>query len=486
MIDLAVLAAQPGAAPTDVGLYLDGGLRDGSGPLIDLVSRLDGRVMATVHSASPDDVADAYSTAHDAQRRWARSAPAVRADIFSKAAQLFRDRAAVIGSLISDEMGKPIGEARTEVTKGAAILEYYAQAPYRALGEVYVTDTGEDVTVFDEPLGVVALITPWNFPFTLPMRKIAASLATGNAAVFKPATNASLCGLAIAQTMSDAGLPAGVLNVVIGKSSLIEQALFTDRRLAGVSLTGSYPTAAAIRRVLPVEIPYQAELGGKNPLLIWSDADVGQALEIITASSFRNNGQICTSCGRLLVHTDIAAPMLEALRSSIGARPQVSVDGEHGIMSSAAEDRQIRDLLDRSAGSIVETIRSPWDPERLAPTVLVDPSSDEVLREEIFGPVITFETVSSLDEAIAKANDVSYGLTAGIVTNDLTVAQQFWAASSAGTVKVNAPLTGTPYHVPLEGFGQSGVGAGEGGSSSIHFFTRRKAVHMRRPPHVAG
>jgi alpha-ketoglutaric semialdehyde dehydrogenase len=471
----------PGQEPARLGIHIDGGRRPGRGPELDLVSRLDGRVLATVASASPEDVADAYAGAAAAQIGWSRTAPATRAELLMRAAVLFRERAGEIGAIISEEMGKPIGEARTEVSKGAAILDYWAQVPYRSHGDYYATDTGEDVMVFEEPLGVVALITPWNFPFTLPMRKIAAALATGNASVFKPATNSSVCGLAIAETFADAGLPPGLVQVVIGRSSLIESALFTDSNLSGVSLTGSYPTAAAIRRVLPVEIPFQAELGGKNPLVIWSDADVEQALEIIAASSFRNNGQICTSCGRLLVHTDIAPRLLEALRSSVSSRQASTYDGEYGIMSSESEDRQIRELIERNGGQVAEIIAPGWSPDRMPPTVLVEPRAHEILTEEIFGPVITFEVVSDIDDAIAKANSVSYGLTAGIVTSDLTVAQRFWKASSAGTVKINAPLTGTPFHVPLEGFGQSGVGAGEGGSASTHFFTRRKAVHLRRP-----
>ncbi len=468
--------------PQQHGLFIAGRTIGGTGPSISLTSRRDGRVLAQVASAAAADVATAYECAAQAQRAWARTTPAARAEVLGRAAQLFRQRADELGEVISDEMGKPLGEARTEVSKGAAILDYYAQSGYRSIGDMYVTDTGEDVMVFEEPLGVVALITPWNFPFTLPMRKIAASLATGNAAVFKPATNSALIGLAIAATMHEAGLPPGLLNVIIGRSSVIEHELFTNRHLAGVSLTGSYPTAAAIRRTLPVEIPFQAELGGKNPLVIWSDADLNQALDVIAASSFRNNGQICTSCGRLLVHQDVAPAVLEALRGLIEARPLVTPDGEYGIMSSDSEDSSIRAVLAEHVTSMDEVLSSPWPTDRMPPTVLVNPTSSAVLEDEIFGPVITFETFIDLDDALDKANAVSYGLTAGIVTRDLAVAQRFWQESTAGTVKVNAPLTGTPFHTPLEGFGTSGVGAGEGGGASINFFTRRKAVHMRRPP----
>lgn len=477
----SLILPSPGApSVSHFGIYVNGEVRAGSGPQIDLISRIDGSQLGVVFSAGPSDVAAAYTNAVEAQSSWRSTTPAKRAEIFQRAAILFRQRANELGPIISAEMGKPVGEARTEVEKGAAILDYYAQSGYRSSGDFYTTDSGEDVMVFEEPLGTVALITPWNFPFTLPMRKIAASLAVGNTAVFKPATNGSICGLVMAQTLSEAGLPRGVLNVVIGKSQVIEQALLKDPHLNGVSLTGSYETAAHIRSLIPVEVPFQAELGGKNALLVWSDANLDEALEIVKASSFRNNGQICTSCGRLLVHRDVAKEFLEKVTTSIASTKMETADGSYGIMSSKGEHEKITDLLDRNAGGYSEVVTAPWEAERLGPTVIVDPKPGELVNEEIFGPVITFEVIDSIDEAISKANSTHYGLTAGIVTRDLVVAQKFWAASTAGTVKVNAPLTGAPFHVPMEGWGHSGAGDGEGGTSSIHFFTRRKAVHIRR------
>lgn len=481
LIKSLVLPSPDTSSISHFGIYVNGEVRAGSGPQIKLVSRVDGSQLGVVLSASASDVTDAYTNAVAAQSSWRLTTPAKRSEIFQRTAILFRERAGDLGQIISAEMGKPIGEARTEVEKGAAILDYYSQAGYRSSGDFYSTDSGEDVMVFEEPLGTVALITPWNFPFTLPMRKIAASLAVGNTAVFKPATNASLCSLIMAQTLSEAGLPKGVLNVIIGKSQIIEQALFKDPRLNGVSLTGSYETAAHIRNLIPVEVPFQAELGGKNALIVWSDANLDVALEIVKASSFRNNGQICTSCGRLLVHRDVAKEFLEKVTVSIKSTKMETTDGSYGIMSSKGEHEKITNLLDRNTAGYSEVITAPWEAGRLGPTVIVEPKPGELLDEEIFGPVITFEVIESIEEAILKANATHYGLTAGIVTHDLVVAQKFWAGSSAGTIKVNAPLTGAPFHVPMEGWSQSGAGGGEGGAASIHFFTRRKAVHIRRP-----
>jgi aldehyde dehydrogenase (NAD+) len=476
----SVLDAFALGSPFRTGLLLGGEVVDGAGADLALRSRLDGSVLAQVASASADDVRAAYDRADAARGTWAAATPGDRADVLRRAAQLFRDRAPEIGAVISAEMGKPAGEARTEVTKGAAILDYFGQLGYRSTGTTHVTDTGEDVFTIAEPLGVVTLITPWNFPFTLPIRKIAAALATGNTVLFKPATNAALCGLAIGQTLIDAGLPADVLSVLVAQSSAIESALFSDTRLGGVSLTGSYPTAEAIRRLLPVHVPFQAELGGKNTLVIWKDADLDFAMQMIWQSSFRNNGQICTSCGRLLVHEDLAPALLERLRTEVTSRAAAAPEGEYGIMSSDREHAGIRSTLARADALVEEVISADWGEDRMAPTVLVAPPDGELTEEEIFGPVITYETVSTIEDAIAKGNSTPYGLTSGIVTNDLDTAKVFWLGIRSGLVKVNTPLTGTPFHIPLQGFGHSGVGPGEGGDVSIDFFTRRKAVYLRR------
>jgi alpha-ketoglutaric semialdehyde dehydrogenase len=468
--------------PPAFGLLVGGTPQSGRGPALELLSRHDASVIGQVASASPEDVADAYARAAEAGPAWAAMPPSQRAAILLRAAGLFRQRAAEIAEIISAEMGKPAGDARVEVEKGAAILEYNAQSPYRTTGSTFVTDTGEDVFTVAEPLGVVLLITPWNFPFTLPMRKIAAALSTGNTVLFKPATNAALCGLAIGRTLVDAGLPSDVLSVIVGESSVIQEALFHDSRLAGVSLTGSYPTAEAIRRLLPVEVPFQAELGGKNALLVWRDADLDVALDVIWQSSFRNNGQICTSCGRLLVHADIAPTLLERLRTAITSAAPTAPAGELGILSSEHEFAKIRAVLDGANGAVGEVISADWGPDRMSPTVIVAPADGGLITEEIFGPVITFEVVTSIDDAVERANATSYGLTAGVVTNDLEVAKSFWSRVKAGLVKVNVPLTGTPFHIPLRGWRNSGVGPGEGGEVSIDFFTKQKAVYLRRPP----
>jgi aldehyde dehydrogenase (NAD+) len=456
--------------------HIGGSRCEGSKDVIELRSPRDGALVARLRGAGADDVRAAFDAADAALPAWREAAPGARAEILSRAAEIVADRVEVLASLISSEMGKPLADARTEVSKGVEVLRYYAYADYAEQGATYRSDTGDQVVVMREPRGCVVLISPWNFPFTLPLRKIAAALVTGNVALFKPAPGGVLIGLAIVEALVDAGLPDGVLNLVYGDVNDVQDALFGDSRLAAVSFTGSWPSAQAIRSRVPVHVPLQAELGGKNALVVWRDADVARATEIVLASALPNNGQVCTSAGRVLVHREIADDLLAALRDAIAARPA----GEYGVLSSPAAHERVTAAIATAAGSAREIVRAPWAEHLVAPTLVVEPAPGPWTEEEIFGPVITFETFADLDQAIALANSTRYGLTAGIVTADLDVAQRFWSRSTAGTVKVNGPLTGTPFHIALEGFGQSGAGHGEGGSSSLDFFTRRKTVFLRR------
>ena len=464
----------------EVGVLINGEVITGSGPEEKLISRADSTVLATLRSAGPSDVRAAYEAAASAAPSWAAAGPAARAEVLHRAAELFRERADELAPVISADMGKPMSEARVEMAKGAAVLDYYAELGYRQLGSTYTTDFDEDIFTIIEPLGVVALVTPWNFPFTIPIRKLSAALAAGNAVIFKPSTNAGISGMLIATTLIDAGLDPGLLHATVGRSSVIEQELLEAPELDGVSLTGSYDTAVAIKARLPVDVPFQAELGGKNTLAVWADADLDKAVEIIHASSFRNNGQICTAAGRVLAHADIYESLLERLSDHILAMADTSGDDENGILVSEREAERIEEFVALADNEAERVVRADgWREGRCAPALLVEPKTGTLTAEEIFGPVVTYERIADVDEMITKANATAYGLTSGIVTADIAVARQFWQGSHAGTVKVNSPLTGVPFHVPFEGYGHSGAGWAEGGETSLDFFTRTKTVYLR-------
>ncbi len=397
----ARITVDGGSGTDEVGILIDGAIRPGSGPEQKLVSRSDGRVLAVVRSAGPSDVRIAYEVAAGAAPSWAATGPAARAEVLHRAAELFRERAGELAPIISADMGKPASEATVEVAKGAAVLDYYAELGYRRLGTTYRTDFDEDIFTIVEPLGVVALITPWNFPFTIPIRKLSAALAAGNAVVFKPSTNAGITGLMIAVTLLDAGLPPGLIQATIGSSSVIEKALLEAPELDGVSLTGSYEAAVAIRSRLRMEVPFQAELGGKNTIVVWSDADLAKAVDIIVASSFRNNGQICTSAGRLLVHTDVYDQLLERLSAKVRSMTDTAGPDELGILVSDREAERVEEyvsLAGTDARDVVRPEPDAWRQGRVSPAVLVDPDTGPLTTEEIFGPVVTFEAVSDIDE----------------------------------------------------------------------------------------
>ena len=353
--------------------------------------------------------------------------PGPRSEILHRAAALFRERVDVIGRIISADMGKPLSEARAEVAKGAAVLDYYAEVGYRKLGTTFSTDFDEDIFTMAVPLGVVTLVTPWNFPFSIPLRKLSAALAAGNSVLFKPSTNAAFCGLAIGATLLEAGVDPGALHVIVGKSSVIEAELLEAPELKGVSLTGSYATAAAMRRRLPVEIPFQAELGGKNTLVIWRDADLDLALDVVDQSAFRNNGQICTSAGRLLVHDEIFDALRRPPVGLAAGREDKTGSDELGILVSPRETEHIEEFVSLGQTEAADVVRPEWRDDRVPPTLLVEPKVGTLTREEIFGPVVTIERVHSIEETVDKANDTAYGLTSGIVTGDLSVATRVLA-----------------------------------------------------------
>ena len=478
-LELSSIATGSTQGLVDVGVLISGDVVAGRGPSQPVLSRLDASTVATLHTAGPDDVRAAYEAAAAALPAWAAMGPSERAAIFHRAAALFRGRVEQVAATMSAEMGKPISESRVEVDKGASVLDYYGESGFRRLGTTYRTDFDEDVFTVVEPLGVVALITPWNFPFTIPLRKLSAALAAGNTVLFKPSMNAALTGLLIGSVLLEAGLPGDVLHVVVGRSAVIEEALLTAPQLAGVSLTGSHSTATSIRRRLRAEVPFQAELGGKNTLVVWRDADLDRALDIVMNSSFRNNGQICTSAGRLLVHDDVFDALLEKLQGTLLGLPDRAGGDELGILVSDGETKQVEDMVALGRTEARSVVRPEWREDRVPPTLLVEPKRGTLTREEIFGPVLTVERVHDIAETVTLANDTAYGLTSGIVTSDLAVARAFWKGSKAGTVKVNSPLTGIPVHVPFEGWGESGAGYAEGGEASLDFFTRTKTVYVR-------
>lgn len=447
-------------------------------------------LIGRVPSSTREDVERAVAAAREAYPAWRDLIPLRRGGILAKAAALVRDRLEELSTLFTREEGKPIKEARAEVARAADIFEYFAGETARIAGETLPSArSGVFLYTVREPLGVVGVITPWNFPIAIPAWKIAPALACGNTLVFKPASQTAVLALRLAEILADAGLPAGVLNVVVGSGGGPGEALVRHEGVAGLSFTGStevglrvYETGAG--RGAKV----QCEMGGKNPLVVLGDADLDAAIPLILESAFSGTGQKCTAASRLIVEERIRDRLVElliartrALRAGNGLDPEVFV-------GPLVDEGQLQRVLSYVARGIREGAALACGGERLAgpgydrgfflsPAVFTDVRPEmTIAREEIFGPVLTVMTASDFEEALHLANGSAYGLCAGIVTRDLSKALQFVRRVEAGLVVVNLPTVGVEFQAPFGGTKASGTGFKEQGRAAVEFYTHTKTA----------
>ena len=379
------------------------------------------QVVSTAPESTEADVDAAVAAANDGLARWRRTTPTQRANVLGQAARLLAERADGIAAEMVAEEGKPLADARNEASRTPKNLDLYAGAAYRLTGATFPSDDTPLVYSVLDPVGVVAVITPWNFPLNLASRKIGPALAAGNAVVFKPSPMTPLMGDRLAQAFVDAGLPPGVLNVVHGVAAGAHLVAHDD--VAAVTFTGSTEVGRKIHDASHLGQRLQLELGGKNPVVVLADADLEAAADVVARSSFSLSGQACTGAGRVLVEDAVHDELLDAGSSEPAA---TSSDRRPPRCDDGSVDRRVgpsRDGLRRrhgDGGGAGGHRRRPPDQRRprrrcfFAPTVLADVKAGTAMaREEVFGPVIGFERVGSLDEAIAAANDVDYGLVGG-------------------------------------------------------------------------
>jgi aldehyde dehydrogenase (NAD+) len=443
---------------------------------------------ATADASLVDAAVDA---ATEAQPAWAAATPTERFTALDAVAAELSARADELGELLSREEGKPRAEGVAEVQRAAWIFRFFAGEALRAAGEhLRSVRPGVDVDVIREPLGVVGVITPWNFPIAIPAWKIAPALAYGNAVVFKPAQLVPASGWALAEILSRAGLPAGTFNFVNGPGGTVGDRLIRHPGVQGISFTGSQATGrrvalAGAERFARVQL----EMGGKNPLVVLDDADLDVAVECAVQGAFFQTGQRCTASSRLIVTEGIHDAFVEAT---------VAVMTELRVGHALEEGTQIGPVVDETqlaqdreylAIGASEGAELAWGGERLergtdgfylSPALLVGTSNDmRVNREEIFGPIATVVKVSDSDEALAVANDTDYGLSAGVCTTSLKEASRFRDGLRAGLVMVNLPTAGVDFHVPFGGTKGSSQGTREQGRSAIEFFTTVKTAYVR-------
>jgi aldehyde dehydrogenase (NAD+) len=438
-------------------------------------------IVADVPSTGAWATVEAADRARDAQRGWYAAGAAARSTALTAAALAVEQAGAELAELAVREVGKPISEARAEVSRTVAILRYYAQLPYDATGSVHEPATGTGLLLTRRrPRGVAGLVTPWNFPFAIPVWKAAPALAAGNTVVLKPAPEATGCALRLAEILQQA-LPEGVFTLVPGGAPE-GNALVTA--VDAVSFTGSTVTGNAVVRAATARgIPVQAETGGLNAALVLPDADAVRAAAHIAAAIAGYAGQKCTATSRVIAVGGALGPLREALADALRAVPAAdpaqpgTVCGP--LISQAARDRVLsatRDVPLLAGGK--EAAGPGWYVE---PTLVEQaPSGHPLLREEVFGPVAVLLHATDLDRAVRMTNSVPYGLVTSVHTGDLDAALHGLDGLDTGMIRINAPSTGVDFHLPFGGTKASSHGPREQGRTALDFYTSTRTYALHR------
>lgn len=447
-------------------------------------------VIGEYAQADAAQVEQAIAAARRAFPAWATFSIQARADALEKVGVEILARREELGTLLAREEGKTLPEAIGEVARAGNIFKYFAGECLRQAGETLQSvRPGVGVEVTREPLGVIGLITPWNFPIAIPAWKIAPALAFGNCVVIKPADLVPGCAWAIAEIISRAGFPAGVFNLVMGKGREVGEAIVNAKDVDAVSFTGSVGVGRGIAQTCVARgAKVQLEMGGKNPQIVLDDADLNVAVELCTQSAFYSTGQRCTASSRIIVTEGIYDRFVEAMverikKIKVGSALEQGVD-VGPVVSEAQLEQDLRYIeIGKQEGARLacggERVKCGTEGYFLAPTLFVDSNPGmRISREEIFGPVANVVKVKDYDEALAMANDTEFGLSAGICTTSLKYANHFKRHAQAGMVMINLPTAGVDYHVPFGGRKGSSYGPREQGRYAQEFYTTVKTTYI--------
>ena len=446
-------------------------------------------VIGDYTQASAEQLDAAVQAARAAFPTWSVSGIQVRSDALDKIGTEILARREELGSLLAREEGKTKLEGIGEATRAGNIFKFFAGECLRLTGEVVPSvRPGIGVEITREPVGVVGIITPWNFPIAIPAWKIAPALAYGNCVVMKPADLVPGCAWALAEIISRSGIPAGVFNLVMGRGSVIGDPLVNHPGVDAVSFTGSQAVGARIARQCAVNLKkIQLEMGGKNPQVILDDADLAQAVELSVQSAFFSTGQRCTASSRLIVTEGIYPKFIAAMKArmaglKVGDALAAGIDiGPVSSLSQLEQDLSYVDI-GRAEGAVLlaggERLKRSTDGFFMAPALLTDTTADmRINREEVFGPVASIIRVKGYEEALLEANNTPFGLASGIATTSLKHATHFKRHSQAGMVMVNLPTAGVDYHVPFGGRKGSSYGSREQGRYAQEFYTTVKTAY---------
>jgi aldehyde dehydrogenase (NAD+) len=440
--------------------------------------------------ATPDDVTRAIASARQAFKKWSLSTPQERFDILDRAGTEILARKEELGRQLSREQGKPLADGIGEAGRAGAIFKYFAGEAVRIRGDkLDSVRPGVEVEVTREPLGVVGIITPWNFPLAIPAWKIAPALAFGNCVVFKPAELAPASPWTIVDILGRAGLPAGVLNLVMGQGSKLGNALVGSPDIDAVSFTGSQDVGAAVAlAAIKNGTRLQLEMGGTNPLVVLDDADLATAVSVAVNGAYFQTGQRCTASSRLVVTAGIHDRFVDAV---VERMKKLVVDDalKPGTeIGPVIDERQLGKNLEYVEIGQKEGARLAYGGERLkrdtngyfmSPAIFTETAPQmRINREEIFGPVASVVKVRDYEEALAVANETPFGLSSGIVTTSLKHASHFKRHTQSGLVMVNLPTAGLDYHVPFGGRKKSSYGPREQGAYAKEFYTIVKTAYV--------
>jgi aldehyde dehydrogenase (NAD+) len=439
--------------------------------------------------AGAEAVDTAVSVARLAQPAWAELSPQVRHDVLDAASAAIMARKDDLGRLLSREEGKTLVEGIGETIRAAQIFKFFAGECLRVKGEkIDSVRPGIEVEIAREPLGVIGVITPWNFPIAIPAWKIAPALCYGNAVILKPAALVPGCAWELAKILDDVGLPKGVLSLIVGPGSVVGARLVDHADVDGISFTGSVATGRALAiKCAETSKKVQLEMGGKNPMVVLDDADLNVAVAACVNGAFFSTGQRCTASSRLIVTEGIHDAFAEKIQKAVSElRVGDALDSQTQIGPVIDEVQLEQNLsyvaLARAEGCEViggERLERGTPGFYQAPAVFLGASNAmRVSREEIFGPCTSIIRVTDFDEALAVANDTDFGLCAGICTTSLKTATAFRRKSQTGMVMVNLPTAGVDYHVPFGGRKGSSHGPREQGSYAAEFYTIVKTTYI--------
>ncbi|MBM9468533.1 NAD-dependent succinate-semialdehyde dehydrogenase [Nakamurella sp. YIM 132084] len=473
------------------GLFIAGQWRGASsGATFDVHDPATGHLLRTVASATPQDGVAALDAAVGAAADWAATAPRVRSEILRSAFDLLRRRREDFALLITLEMGKPLAEARAEVDYGGEFLRWFAEEAVRIAGRYGSTPEGRGrMLVTHHPVGPCYLITPWNFPLAMATRKIAPALAAGCTVVVKPAELTPLTTLLLATLLQQAGVPAGVVNIIpTAAAAVVSAPILADPRLRKLSFTGSTPVGQALlRQAADTVLRTSMELGGNAPFLVFEDADIDQAVTGAMAAKFRNSGEACTAANRFLVHRSVARDFTEriaervaALQVGRGTLPGVSIGPLIDARAVTKVDSLVRNAIARHATVLVGGRPRPGPGSFYEPTVLTQvPDDSDVLAQEIFGPVVAVTVFDDEDEAVRLANATESGLAAYVWTKDLARVQRMIDRLETGMLGVNVGVLSNAA-APFGGIKRSGLGR-EGGPEGIAEYLTTKYTMTPEP-----